>query len=289
MEHSSEDEIGAHDSGADDHDRGLTFDLSTLVERRGALKLLAGFGAVALVGCATKGSSSADSGSTSSSSSTTSTNGAATIDATCVTIPEETAGPYPGDGTNGPDVLTESGIVRHDIRSSFGSATGTAKGVPTTVTLRVSDTANGCGPLAGAAVYLWHCNIDGAYSMYAQGITDQNYLRGVQETDTDGSVTFTTIFPAAYSGRWPHMHFEIYPDLDAATSGGRELLTSQLALPAEACDLVYATSGYEQSVRNLARSSLDSDNVFGDGSALQVATVTGTVDDGMGVELSLAV
>ena len=48
----------------------------------------------------------------------------------CTTIPEETAGPYPGDGSNGPDVLTQDGVVRADIRSSFGGATGTASGVP---------------------------------------------------------------------------------------------------------------------------------------------------------------
>lgn len=93
-------------------------------------------------------------------------------------------------------MLRESGIVRSDIRSSFGSASGVADGVPTTVTLVISDSASNCAPLAGAAVYLWHCDIDGRYSMYSQGVTDQNYLRGVQETADDGSVTFTTIFPA---------------------------------------------------------------------------------------------
>jgi len=35
----------------EDHHRGLGFDLSTLLERRRALKLLAGLGLVALVGC----------------------------------------------------------------------------------------------------------------------------------------------------------------------------------------------------------------------------------------------
>ena len=35
-------------------------------------------------------------------------------------IPEETAGPFPGDGSNGPNVLTESGVVRSDITASFG-------------------------------------------------------------------------------------------------------------------------------------------------------------------------
>jgi protocatechuate 3,4-dioxygenase beta subunit len=273
----------------EDHDRGLAFDLSTMVERRGALKLLAGVGMLTLVGCATKGASTAGSSSTSSSSATSSTTAAATTSATCTTIPEETAGPYPGDGSNGPDVLSESGIVRSDIRSSFGSASGVAEGVPTTVKLVVSDSANNCAPLAGAAVYLWHCDRDGEYSMYGQGISDENYLRGVQETDDDGAVTFTTIFPAAYSGRWPHMHFEVYPSLDAATGGGEKLITSQLALPEDACDLVFATSGYEQSVSNLARTSLDSDMVFRDGSTLQVATVSGTVDDGLTVDLSFAV
>ena len=93
--------------------------------------------------------------------------------------------------------------------------------------------------------------------MYSQGAADQNYLRGVQEAGSDGSVTFTTIFPAAYSGRWPHMHFEVYPSLAEATKAGTPVATSQLALPEDSCNLVYATDGYEQSVTNLARTSLD--------------------------------
>lgn len=91
------------------------------------------------------------------------------------TIPEETAGPYPGDGSNGPDVLTQDGIVRSDIRSSFGSSTTTAEGVPLTITLTVVDTSGGCTAMAGAAVYAWHCDRDGNYSMYSQGVTQENY------------------------------------------------------------------------------------------------------------------
>ena len=34
-------------------------------------------------------------------------------------IPQETEGPYPADGSNGPTVLTSTGVVRSDIRSSF--------------------------------------------------------------------------------------------------------------------------------------------------------------------------
>jgi protocatechuate 3,4-dioxygenase beta subunit len=143
--------------------------------------------------------------------------------------------------------------------------------------------------LAGAAVYLWHCDIDGRYSLYSDGITQENYLRGVQETGSDGSVRFTSIFPAAYSGRWPHIHFEVYPSLEAATTASRRLRTSQLALPEDACALVYATDGYEQSVRNMAQTSLDTDNVFGDGYSLQLATVTGDIDSGMAATLNVPV
>ena len=140
------------------------------------------------------------------------------------------------------------------------------------------DVRNGAAPLAGAAVYLWHCDRAGNYSLYSQGAQDENYLRGVQETGSDGSVTFTSIYPAAYSGRWPHIHFEVYESLAKATAAADKLRTSQLALPEDVSKQVYATSGYEQSVRNLAQTSLSSDMVFSDGYSLQLATVTGSVD-----------
>lgn len=280
-----------------DHDRGLSFDLATmtgrrLMDRRRALQMVAGAGLAALVGCGSDdGSESADSTTTSTAGSSTTTAGSesAASDAECSEIPEETAGPYPGDGSNGPNVLTEDGIVRSDIRPSFGSASGLAEGVPATINLPVVDTANGCAPLTGAAVYVWHCDRDGRYSLYSPGATDQNYLRGVQETDASGAVSFTSIFPACYSGRWPHIHFEVYASLAEATGGGSVLATSQLAIPEDACNQVYATEGYAQSVANLSQISLESDNVFGDGSDQQLATVTGSVDDGFVLRLSIPV
>ena len=102
----------------------------------------------------------------------------------------------------------------------------------------------------------------------------------MQETDGSGTVTFTSIFPAAYDGRWPHVHFEVYPTLADATKATNKLRTSQLALPKATCDVVYATDGYESSVQNLAQTSLDTDNVFSDGYALQLAKVTGSVAKG---------
>lgn len=208
---------------------------------------------------------------------------------TCSTIPEETAGPYPGDGSNGPNILTESGVVRSDIRSSIGAASGTADGIVTTVTLTLVDLSDGCTPLSGYAIYLWHCDREGRYSMYSEGVTDQNYLRGVQESDDAGQVTFTTIFPACYSGRWPHMHFEVYPSLAAAAAAEDRLATSQLAMPEADCAEVYATEGYEDSVGNLASVSLDTDNVFSDGVSSQLATVSGSVAEGYAASLTVGI
>jgi protocatechuate 3,4-dioxygenase beta subunit len=254
--------------------------------------MLGGLSIAALAACGDDGKNDSRASATTpnaSSSAATSPTTTAPL-ASCDEIPEETGGPYPGDGSNGPNALTESGIVRSDIRSSFGSATATAPGVPTTVTLTIVDLSEGCIPLEGAAVYLWHCDRDGEYSMYGAAITDQNYLRGVQASDKDGRLTFTTIFPACYSGRWPHMHFEVYPSLDAATSASEKLRTSQLALPQDICETVFSTAdGYSQSVTNLSQVSLNSDNVFSDGYSLQMASVTGSVADGYTIALTVAV
>jgi protocatechuate 3,4-dioxygenase beta subunit len=269
------------DHEMEDHDRGLVFDLNTL-DRRRVLKLL-GFGGLSaslftIVGCGPAGAT----GTPLASSSATAA--AAASGASCVVIPEETAGPFPGDGSNGPDVLSQSGVVRQDIRPSFGSSTTVAAGVPLAINLTIQDANGDCAPLAGAAVYLWHCDRDGGYSLYSQSVASENYLRGVQAADDNGLVTFTSIFPACYSGRWPHIHFEVYPSLDLATDEGNKIATSQIALPKDACDLVYATDGYSQSVQNLSQVSLADDNVFRDDSAArQLGTVTGSVESGLTV------
>lgn len=196
----------------------------------------------------------------------------------CALIPAETGGPYPGDGTNGPNVLTQSGIVRSDIRASFGSSgTAAAAGTLLTVRLKLVSTLAGCAPLQGLAVYIWHCNAAGGYSMYSSGVSGQNYLRGVQVSDAAGEVSFTSIFPGCYPGRWPHIHFEVYSSLAQAVSGSNAVRTSQLALPEASCRTVYAQSGsYSGSTQNLNGVSLNGDNVFGnDGGVLQLATTSG--------------
>jgi protocatechuate 3,4-dioxygenase beta subunit len=204
-------------------DQGLRFDVDTLLSRRRMLAFLGiGTATLGLAACGGGSSSSTSASSSASSSSATAASGE---------IPDETAGPYPGDGSNGPNVLEESGIVRSDIRSSIGELSGTAEGVPMTLELVVSDLANGGVPFEGVAVYVWHCTREGGYSLYSQGLEDQNYLRGVQIADADGRVRFTSIFPACYDGRWPHIHFEVYPDQASITDSGNAIATSQVALP----------------------------------------------------------
>jgi protocatechuate 3,4-dioxygenase beta subunit len=273
-----------------DHDNGLGYDLSVLADfaarRRALLKWGLGLGALPLLACA---------GSNLDSTDMTATDGAAgagtgSTDGTCATtVPEETEGPYPGDGTNGKNALTLSGIVRSDITTSIAGATGVAEGVPLTVTLTIVDGSKSCAPIAGYAVYIWHCDRGGNYSMYSAAAANENYLRGVQETDANGTVTFTTIFPACYSGRWPHIHFEVYPSLDVASSGKNKVATSQLAMPTSNCADVFATSGYEASVRNFSQITLDSDMVFTDGADLETPTVTGSVDAGFVAKLSVTI
>jgi len=287
------------------HDRGLEFDLSTLVSRR-SLGMFLGAGTAAALAACSPGGTSGTGGSPTSAAATSAATAAATSAAATsapatptltraiaecgVEIPQETAGPFPGDGSNGPNVLEASGVVRQDITSSFGTSTSTAEGVPLTVTLTLLDNANGCTPLAGAAVYAWHCDREGKYSMYDSGLQNENYLRGVQEADANGQVTFKTIYPGAYNGRWPHIHFEVFESMNNATAAGQVLAVSQIALTEAACKEVYGSAGYESSAQNFPRTTLTSDNVFGDdGGIYQLATMTGSVAAGYAAGLNVTV
>jgi protocatechuate 3,4-dioxygenase beta subunit len=214
---------------------------------------------------------------------------------TCTADAAETAGPYPADGTNHAmgetsDVLTESGVVRKDIRYSFLGTTTKAKGVKVKLKLKIENSA-GCAPLPGAAVYVWHCDRDALYSLYT--IASESYLRGVQVADANGKLSFTTIFPACYHGRYPHIHVEVFESLQQATNGHNALLTTQLALPEDACNDVYDNAkGYEASINNFKYISLQTDGVFKDDTPEQLAAMTprmkGSWKDGYTASATLA-
>ena len=244
-----------------DHDLGFSHDLPKMLGRRQMLTLLgaAGLSATALPAAA----------------------------AACVALPWETAGPYPGDGTNAKNgstinVLTQQGVIRHDLRPSFGAFTRKADGVQLDLQLALVG-ADGCTPLAGHATYLWHCDAEGKYSLY--DVTDANWLRGVAVADADGMLSFTTLFPGCYDGRWPHIHFEIFTSIEAAVSGKEAILTAQIAMPEAEASAVYAADArYPSGTENLSHISIATDNVFSDNNPAQIAqqtvTLTGSVEGG---------
>ncbi|WP_084126826.1 intradiol ring-cleavage dioxygenase [Demequina sp. NBRC 110054] len=268
-------------------DQGASFDIHTAISRRSVVGFVgAGVGVAALAACAPSSTNSSSSATASSDSSGTTTTDS---DLPSAEIPDETAGPYPGDGSNGPDVLEESGIERADLTTSIDGGSAVA-GVPLTFAFTVTDMVNDDAPMVGAAVYAWHCNAAGLYSMYSEGVEDETWLRGVQVTDDDGRVEFTSILPGCYTGRWTHIHFEVYPDIDSITDSENAIATSQMAFPEDVLRDVYELDDYEGSTENLDQITLDTDNVFGDdGGELQMATISGDNDSGYVATLTVRV
>lgn len=245
-----------------DHDKGFQHDRPRMMSRRAAMSVLGGMGAVV---------ASAQSGL-----------------AACLPMPTETAGPYPADGAYGRNadalnVLTREGVIRNDIRPSFAGLTPHADGVPFALEITLVSAGDACAPLAGRALYIWHCDGAGIYSIYNDA--DANYLRGVGISDENGTVRFTTILPGCYDGRWPHIHFEVFDSPESMNSGRDSLLISQFALPEDVCRTTYATdSRYTNGIRNLDRLSLSRDLAFRDNNAAQMEaqmmSITGSVAEG---------
>lgn len=174
----------------------------------------------------------------------------------CVLIPSETAGPFPLDLTANPT------FFRQDIREN-------KTGVLLNLKIKIVG-VNNCLPMANLRVNIWHCDKDGLYSGYSQtnnpGQAGQTYLRGYQMTDANGEVAFTTIFPGWYSGRICHIHFQVYVSSMYAA-------ISQLTFPIATKNALYAdnSSLYTKGADPL---SFSSDNIFSDGYAYQLATLT---------------
>ena len=254
---------------SDDHDHGLQHDLGQILTRRRALTLLAATAAATSAGCdqlpfVTRAEAE---------QSAIGPDGQ-----NCVVHPSETAGPFPADGSNRAhgtlaNVLRESGIVRQDMRPTLRRGGPVAEGAALRLSIVLTGVGRSCVPLSGHAIYVWHCDAAGRYSIY--DLRDADYLRAVGVGDAQGRVDFTTIVPGCYQGRTPHMHFEIYPSLDKATDYRNRILTSQLAVPADICKVVYGRHPvYGQSVANLERSPLERDMVFRDNTPKQLAAQT---------------
>jgi protocatechuate 3,4-dioxygenase beta subunit len=134
-----------------------------------------------------------------------------------------------------------------------------------TLTITVVNTNASCAPVSGALVDIWQCDHDGNYSQYGSE-RNLTYLRGLQTTDASGRVTFVTVYPGWYQGRATHIHVEV-------TINGRSAKVTQIAFPEDVSAQVYRTGVYASSGQNPTTNARD--NVFGDGVADEMITITG--------------
>ncbi len=131
-------------------------------------------------------------------------------------------------------------LERSDIRPNTSDGVA-AEGAPLQLGWVVSQVdGDGCLPMEGVIVDVWHCDALGVYSG-VQGSAGTDFLRGFQRTDASGGATFTTVYPGWYQGRAVHIHFKIRTDPDA--EAGFEF-TSQLFFDDALSQQVYASGVY---------------------------------------------
>lgn len=256
---------------------------STVLDPFNRRSLLKGLG-VSVAGAALTGcGSSSNSGASSSSSSIAgaSSSSSSTIiggdSGSCVMIPQETEGPYPLSA-----VLSNSAYVRSQINEE-------KTGVPLTLKFKLVDINNGCEAFPYASIYVWHCDKDGVYSGYSQpgvNTVGETFCRGIQDVNASGEVTFHTIFPGWYTGRLTHIHFQVFLYNDTASTA---TATSQLAFADDIVETVYNSELYRDHGQNTSVGSYAQDNVFSDGIDYQLASVTGSLEDGYTATLTVGI
>lgn len=244
------------------------------MERKNFLKSLmvgAVSSTVLLEACGKDSSVTPSSTSSSTSSTTASSSSSSTSGSGCTVIETETEGPFP---TKSP-----ASYVRSDITDG---RTGYA------LTIKITIHNSSCNAISGAIVDIWHCDAEGNYSEYGGSsmqttdYTSVNFLRGRQTTDSNGLVTFTSIFPGWYSGRATHIHAHVYD------SSGNTLKITQISFPEGTGTALAAVNGYKKGLTSYTTNAKDS--VFSDDTAgLELATVTGSTSAGFALSIVMAV
>jgi protocatechuate 3,4-dioxygenase beta subunit len=239
-------------------------DINRHLSRRAMLGALSAVGSAAIAGAC--GAQASPTTPPSTSSTTADTSGGTTTNGACAVIPSETEGPYP-DRTG---MINTPSFYRQDITEG-------KPGTPLTLVLTVVSVANGCAPVAGATIEVWHCDHQGGYSEYTATGTA---MRGLQKTDANGRANFTTIYPGWYQGRATHIHLEVFVN-------GSSVKTTQMAFPDEVTAAVYAQGVYASRGQN--PTSTARDGIFADGFTNELATMSGSVASGYTASLEIGV
>ena len=219
------------------------------IGRRDAIAVLGTAGAALAFGCG-EGTPTSPTQTTAGTAPTT----GGTTNAACAVTPSETAGPFP----------SLKDLFRSDIREN-------RPGAPLTLTLTVVNTSSGCSPVAGANVETWQCDAAGNYSEYGTQ-RSETYLRGIQTTDANGRVTFTTIYPGWYQGRATHIHVEV-------VRNGTSVKVTQIAFPESTNAAVYGSGIYTSRGQNPTSNARD--DIFADSLSSELATVSGDAASGL--------
>lgn len=234
-----------------------------------------------LSGC---GGGSSGAGGTSTGSGGGSGSGTASS-GSCVAATNVTRGPYfvddRADSNITNDDVDASIQERLDIRSDTKGTGGMQAGLPLMLAISVANYSSGaCTPISGAQVHIWHCNAQGEYSDVQAGsngnganLTDENFLRGYQFTDSNGLVNFTTIYPGWYSGRAVHIHVKVR--IFDSTGKVTTEATTQLFFDDATSSAVYAeNSSYS---RSGSRDTLNAvDNIYASEEPALLVSLTGT-------------
>ncbi|ROW02487.1 hypothetical protein VMCG_06066 [Cytospora schulzeri] len=137
----------------------------------------------------------------------------------CIQTPINTAGPY--------YILGE--YFRSNVKEAQWS-----EGVDLFLEVQYVD-VNTCAPVPNIAVDVWNCNATGVYSGVdgsadlPEGGLNSTYLRGVQVTDSDGVVSFETIFPGHYEGRATHTHLLAHANTTISPNGTVQMFDKPVA------------------------------------------------------------
>ena len=223
------------------------------IGRREALALMGATGAALAVGCGGESPTSPTPTTTATTATTATTGTGGGTAAGCVVTPSETIGPYPS--------LID--LFRSDIREGKG-------GTRLDLAITVVNTAGSCAALAGVNVEIWQCDATGNYSQYGSERA-QTYLRGIQTTDGNGQVRFTTVYPGWYQGRATHIHVEV-------TRNGQSLKVTQIAFPDSVNNEVYGSGVYASRGSNPTTNTRDM--IFADSINSEMASVAGNPSSG---------